>query len=103
MAWENINVSDFGWEGRLRALQNGIVVDISSYTTLQFIFRKPDGTTVAKPASFLTDGSDGILTYTVEAGLIDVVGSWYVQARLSKTGAQLTGEAILFKPEARLD
>lgn len=103
MMWANIHKDDYGWTGRLRIVQDRVAQNISTYTTRQFIFRKPDGTTVTKSATFATDGADGVLQYTVENGLIDSAGIWHVQARISKAGSALTSESVPFTVTARLD
>ena len=103
MSWENIHVDDFGWVGRLTLQQDGSARDISSYTTREFIFRDPDGTETTKTASFDSDGTDGKLKYTILTGEVDSVGSWYVQARIAKAGAELTADRLGFAVKARLD
>ena len=101
MAFTNIHVSDFGWLAQLTIVEDGAAVDISSYTTRQFVFAKPDATEVTKTALFDTDGTDGVLTYTVEDGLIDATGYWSVRAVLTKANAELTSDAVLFHVAAR--
>lgn len=58
---------------------DGTARNISAATTRQIIFRKPGGTVVAKTASLTSDGSDGRMQYTIEAGLIDEAGTWKIQ------------------------
>lgn len=99
--WFNINVDDFGWVGRLRIVQDGAAVDISSYTTRTFIFTPPDGIEVEKTAIFTTTGVDGYLQYTAEAAFFDTVGTWRVRAELSKTGSELTSGTLRFYVSAR--
>lgn len=101
--WTGITAGDFGWDGKLRIVQDGVAVDISSYTTRQFILRKPDGTVATKTASFDTDGINGVLKYLFLAGDIDQDGIWYVQARVAKTGAELTSAYHRFGVGKRLE
>lgn len=101
--WTDIHIDDYGWVGKLALKQDGAAVDISSYTTRQFIFKSPSGVKTTKTATFDTDGTDGVLKYMVEAGLINEVGDWWVQARIAKTGAELTSDPILFRVKKRLD
>lgn len=103
MSWTHIHVDDYGWVGKLTVQQDGSAVDISSYTTRQFVFTDPAGTTTAKSASFDSDGTDGILKYTIEDGLIASAGDWRVQARVSKTGVELTSDEVVFHVTARFD
>jgi len=56
------------------------IVDISTATTKQIILQKPDGSTVLKTATFETDGTDGVLTYTIASDDIDESGQWKAQA-----------------------
>lgn len=59
---------------------DGDAVDITGATTKSVIFLKPDGVSVTKTASFGSDGSDGIITYTTVANDLNVAGLWHVQA-----------------------
>ena len=60
--------------------ENDNIVDISSATTTKnIIFCKTDGTIVVKNASFKTDGTDGIMSYTTVSGDIDQSGMWKIQ------------------------
>jgi hypothetical protein len=101
--WTDIHINDYGWVGKLALRQDGVAVDISSYTTRQFIFKSPGGTKTTKTATFDTDGTDGVLKYTVEDGLINEAGNWNVQARISKTGVVLTSAPLRFNVANRLD
>lgn len=103
MSWENIQVDDYGWVGKLTCQQDGTAVDISSYTTKQFILTDPDGTAATKTALFDTDGTDGVLKYTTVDGDIDTAGNWHVQARIAKAGSELTSDPVAFYVAARLD
>ena len=103
MSWENIQVDDFGWVGKLTLKQDGIAEDISSYTTRIFIFTDPTGTSTDKTATFDTDGTDGTLKYTTIDGDVDAAGNWNVVARISKAGSELTSDPLEWRAKARLD
>jgi hypothetical protein len=104
MSWIDIHINDYGWIGKLTLQQDGVALDISSYTTLNYIFKDPSGVAAAaKVAAFDSDGTDGILKYTIVAADIDEVGKWYVQARISKVGAVLTSDWHQFDVADRLD
>lgn len=47
---------------------------LSTATTKQILITQPSGTVLTKTASFLTDGTDGVLTYTTIAGDLDLNG-----------------------------
>ena len=57
-----------------------VVADVSDATTMNFIFRKPNGSTSTKTASFTSDGSDGQIQYVTVDGDLDSVGTWSIQA-----------------------
>lgn len=57
-------------------------LNISTATTTDYHCRKPDQTTVVFSASFVTDGSDGRITYTTLAGDLDQAGTWLLEARI---------------------
>ena len=56
--------------------QDSVVIDLSSSTAKNIRFRKPDGTTVIKTATFETDGTDGKIYYISETDFWDLAGSW---------------------------
>lgn len=80
---EEIHVGDVGTEFR-DTIKDGCgdaaaVVDVSSVSTKTYRFKKPDGTTIDRTASFYTDGTDGIVYYTTVAGDLDMAGTWKKQ------------------------
>lgn len=78
---ETIRIGDVGTILRVSITDDdGVIVDISTATTKQIILKKPDTSILTKTASFFTDGTDGILTYTLIAGDIDQVGRWQIEA-----------------------
>lgn len=54
-------------------------VDISTASVKTIYFRKPDGTTTSKTATFETDGSDGKIYYETEAAFLTPDGIWKLQ------------------------
>jgi len=100
--WKNVHVDDYGWVGKLRLVQDRIPVDVSTYTTLRYVFAAPSGATKLATATFDTTGVDGILKCTIGQGVIDEVGAWQVQARISKAGAEITSDSVYFDVEERV-
>lgn len=92
----NVQKDDIGTIVELTLQENGTAVDLSSATTLQIIFRKTDGTTVTKTASFSTDGTDGKIRYQSVAGDFNVAGPWRVQARVVMGGKDLKSSVAEF-------
>lgn len=99
--WEDVTVGDYGFEGRLCILQRGVAQDISGFTTLQYVlhsFKTKVDKTV--DVNFLTDGTDGWLSYTFAQGDIDASGRWRVRALVSNTDKRLTSGWHNFEVEA---
>jgi hypothetical protein len=70
--------------------------NISSFTTHDLVFKKPDGSKVVKPGAFVTDGSDGLLSYVTVAGDLVPNGSFRVQAHLVSATLDEMTETDLF-------
>jgi carbohydrate-selective porin OprB len=94
--WQDIHVGDYGSVGKLTITEDGTAVDVSGYTTLQFIFTAPSGIQATKTAAFDTDGTNGVLKYTIEDGLFSTAGVWRVRARVAATGVSLSSEEVIF-------
>jgi len=80
MAKDEIHVDDIGTIFTITIKDGASIVDVSSATTQQLIFKKPSGTTSTKTTSFVTDGSDGKIKYTTVADDIDEIGLWKLQS-----------------------
>ena len=102
MSWSNIHVDDYGYPAWLTVQQDGAAVDISSYTTRQYRLRAPSGAVKTVTATFLADGTNGALAYTMADTVIDEVGTWQVEVYLTKTGAELTSKPHDFQVLPRL-
>ena len=80
-----IHVNNVGTLFKVTIYDGTTAVDVSTATTKQIIFKKPNGESVTKTALFYTDGSDGIIQYTSVAGDLDVKGVWKIQAFVDMT------------------
>lgn len=89
MAAGEIHLGDIGTEFRVTIKdQNGDAKNIATASTKTFKFKKPDDTVVTKTATFYTDGSDGILTWSTTAvGDLDQLGIWNLQAYIVQGGS----------------
>lgn len=76
----DIFIGDYGIPLEVTITVNGAPHDISSATALGIDFKKPDGSAISRTPAFKTDGTDGVITYTFQAGDIDVAGKWSYQA-----------------------
>lgn len=77
-----IHVGDIGTIFRVTIKDDGVTVDVSSVDSKLIYLQKPDGTTLAKTASYYTDGTDGIIQYVTESGDLDQAGTWQIQAKI---------------------
>jgi hypothetical protein len=59
-----------------------LAIDVSSASDLKIILRT-DGVRIEKTAAFLTDGTDGKITVTLDAGEISPAGRWNVQGQVT--------------------
>ena len=59
--------------------QNDAIVDISSASNLDMIFRKPDGSAVVKDAVLTGDGTDGKMEYVTVADDLNIPKEWQRQ------------------------
>ena len=88
---ECIFVNDVGtiFKVTIEDCDTGAAIDLSvatSGTTVkQIIFKKADGTVVTHTAEFDTDGSDGVITYTIQDGDVDMSGTWFIQVHIEGT------------------
>ena len=72
MPANEIHKNDIGTVFKVTIKDSAAVVNVSTATTKQIILKKPSGTKLTKDASFFTDGSDGIITYTTVRGNVEV-------------------------------
>ena len=79
MAAEELHVGDIGTTILVTIKDDGVVVDVSSATTISFLLCKPDGTVETKVGSLNTTGVDGKVKYVTISGDLDVHGRWKYQ------------------------
>lgn len=88
MAANEIHVNDIGVKFLITVQEDGSAKDISSMTTTDVIFLKPDGTTETVTGNFETDGTNGQLNYVSQSGVLDQSGSWQIQVHLANLTSQ---------------
>lgn len=94
---DKIFVGDIGTIFRGTFKEDGTAIDISSATTRQIIFEKPNGIKVTKAATFFTDGIDGIVQYVSVADDMDIGGDWRLQGYIVMTGFTGYSDVVNFK------
>ena len=73
------HVNDVGSIIRRTIKDGGVTVNLSTATTKQFRFRRPDGSILVKPAAFTTDGTNGAIEYVTISGDLSLPGVWQGQ------------------------
>ena len=86
MASNEIHKNDIGTVFKVTIKDGSSSVDISTSTTKQLIFKKPSGQKLEANASYYTDGSDGIITYTTVDGDLNEEGMWKIQGKIILSG-----------------
>jgi hypothetical protein len=76
-------------------VEDGVVLDVSTVTSKQIIFKKPNGTLVTKTASFTTTGVDGKIKYMTEVAFLDAAGTWQMQAILTFPASGYDGRGAI--------
>lgn len=84
---DKISINDIGTSLQIVVKESDAVVDISTATAKAIILKKPGGEEVEKAAAFLTDGTDGIVAYSTQAGDIDQKGIWSYRAKITFSAA----------------
>lgn len=102
---DQIHVGDFGTVYELTIKENAAAVDVSSFTTLEIFWLKPDGTTlVTNTAVFSTDGTNGKIKYvTTTNAEINQAGTWKMQGHISKAGEEHRSSIVTFPVINNLD
>jgi len=99
----NIQIGDTGTIIELELKNGSQIVDVSTATTQEIIFRKPDGaTTLTKASSFTTDGTDGLIRYLSLAADFDIAGNWEMQGHIITPAGEWRTLIIKFKVVANL-
>ena len=98
-----IHKSDIGTKFRCTVKDSdGVVIDVSTAGVKYIYFRKPDYTLVKQTASFLTDGSDGIIQYVGVSGDIDQIGTWSIEGYVETSDGKFFTEKEDFEVESTL-
>ena len=101
MAVDEIREGDVGTVLEVEVREDDVALDVSDATTKQILLRKPDGTTVAKTATFSSDGTDGRIRYvTVEGDL--TAGRWAIQGKVVTPSGTWATEIEAFKVHPNL-
>lgn len=92
-----VNQTGLRFERTLRDPNGGPPINLSSYTTLEFLFIDPDGDCFTRDAAFVTNGNDGKLEYITVPGDLSEPGTWRIQPHVAKTGEDHFAEVTRFE------
>ena len=93
-----IHLGDIGTAFEVTLKDCDVVVDVSTATLKQIIFRKPDKSVVVQDATFgANGGTDGIIQYITILDDLDQTGTWYIQAKVTLPTGTWSSETSKFK------
>lgn len=98
-----IHVGDIGTVLLVTIKDDGVVVDLSTATTLVLSLKKPNGISYDKTPLLYTDGADGIIKYTSVDGDFDQAGAYKLQATVTLSGGVYHSSISDFKVYKNLD
>lgn len=78
-----IHLNDVGTSFEITLQDDETIVDVSNASVMEIIFKKPSGTVSVKPATHLTDGTDGVIRYISEVDFLNELDEWEIQARVT--------------------
>lgn len=109
MSFEVVTENDYGHQIKILVEEYDPIADLvsivplGSFTTREFLIKKPDQTEVTVAADFVTDGSDGWLYADVPlgSGIFNQNGYYTVRARIQNALQRFTSNEFGFtvKPE----
>jgi len=94
---DKVYLNDIGTGFRGTFKEDDTAVDISAAVTKTIKFEKPDGTTMLKVGSFVTDGTDGLLEYKSIDNDLDTSGNWRIQGYVDLVTWKGHSEIVNFK------
>jgi len=95
MACESqIRVGDKNVDFILTITEDCVAINISTATSKVIYLTKPSGEVLTKTASFVTDGTDGLIHYATVDGDLDESGIWKIQARIELGSGSSYGTPI---------
>ena len=77
--------------------QNGSTVDLTGATLKEILFKRVGGPTTSETAGFITDGSDGGITFTTAQTTFNAAGDWRIQAKVEMNSKLYFSNIITFQ------
>lgn len=97
-----IHVNDVGTRFLATIKDDGVVVDISTASSITMIFKKPDDEIVNKTGTPFSDGTDGKVYYDTLAGDLDEAGLYKLQAKVVLTNGTYYTDIYTFHVHCNL-
>lgn len=102
MPANEIHVGDIGTVFTVTVKDGDSAVNLSSASTKQIIIKKPSGTKLTKNAGFVTDGTDGKISYALISGDLDETGMHKLQAYVVISDGTFYSDITSFKVHRNL-
>lgn len=100
---DEVHLNDIGTEFRILIKDGDEIVDLSTATIINIIFRKPDGQINTVIADFYTDGTDGLIKYNAISGDLDQSGVYKIQAYVEVGAGNYSSSIGQFRVHCNLD
>ena len=91
-----IHIGDSGVDTVVRFIHQGLPYDVSNASSNNIIFKSPDGTVKERAATFVTDGTDGRIKYTLQSQDIDKPGIWKIWGSVTTLNGTRTSDTDYF-------
>lgn len=78
---DEIHLNDIGTKFRVTVMEGDTAVDLTGFSSIDFIFLKPDKTPLNVTGT-AEDVPNGIVSYTTVSGDLDQTGRWKIQIAL---------------------
>lgn len=98
----DIHVGDIGTTFEIALTDAGEVVDLSTNSGIEIIFKNPSAQVTTKTATLVGDGTTGRIKYVTVANDLSIAGSWQMQAKVSTPSGTWSSSIIKFKVLANL-
>lgn len=99
---EKCRYNDVGVGFVVTIKDNGVVVDLTGHTTLELVFRKPDGSRLVKAAVLADAPTLGKIKYVSIDGDLKQIGTWRIQGHIKIPSGEYRSDLGSFIVEANL-
>lgn len=97
-----IHVNDIGTKFLVTIKDDGSIVDVSNASVILVKIRKPDDVVLAQNGILDSDGTDGKIYYTTQAGDLDQAGTYKLQVTVHLPAGTYYTDIYTFKVHCNL-